>query len=171
MPAGKEFKMPDLDARNAKDDCNEAIPDWMKRAQMAVEGAAKDGEKGTTGEAQWTAMRKRDFAPSSVVREKMEKLVGHLPEGFSFKTIDANKDGGLSYDEIQKFFTAALPGGYDSTVAASVFEAFDSDKDGQVTYPEMAAGMAGMGGPAPTAFLQAMICVLTPGKSYLQIMQ
>merc|ERR1719172_93792 len=139
MPAGKEFKMPDLDARNAKDDCNEAIPDWMKRAQMAVEGAAKDGEKGTTGEAQWTAMRKRDFAPSSVVREKMEKLVGHLPEGFSFKTIDTNGDGGLSIDEMQKYFSSALPGGYDATVVNSIHKAFDSNKDGVVDKTELTA--------------------------------
>merc|ERR1719456_2027464 len=129
MPAGKEFKMPDLDARNAKDDCNEAIPDWMKKAQMSVEGAAKDGAKGTKGEDQWKLMRKRNFAPSSVVREKMEKLVGHLPEGFSFKVLDANGDGGLSLDEMQKYFSSALPGGYDATVVTSIYEAFDSNKD------------------------------------------
>jgi len=159
MPEGKEFKI-NLDGRNAKDDCNEAIPDWMKLAKQTVTAAAKDGEKGTTGQDQWDLMAKRNFVPSSVVRAKMEKLVGHLPEGFSFKVLDSNGDGGLSLDEMQKYFSSALPGGYDATVVQSVYEAFDSNKDSKVSLPELQAGMAGMGGPAPTAFLQAMICVM-----------
>merc|ERR1719387_2952779 len=105
-------------------------------------------------------MQKRNFEKSSVMRAKMEKLIGHLPEGFSFKVLDSNGDGGLSYDELQKYFSSAMPGGYDSTVVASIYEAFDSNKDGKVSLPELQAGMAGMGGPAPTAFRQAMICLL-----------
>merc|ERR1719316_845722 len=131
---------------------------------MAVSGAAKDGEEGTTGEDQWKLMSERNFVKSSVVREKMEKLVGHLPDGFQFKVLDTNGDGGLSVDEMQKYFSAALPGGYDATVVNSIHEAFDSNKDGQVSKTEMAAGMGGMGGPKPSAaaFLQAMICLLGP---------
>jgi len=159
MPKGEKFEMPDPDARNAKDDCNEAIPDWMEKAGNAVKGAAKETD-GPSGEDQWKLMLKRDFQPSSVVRAKMEKMVGHLPEGFSFKVLDSNGDGGLSLDEMQKYFGSALPGGYDATVVASIHDAFDSNKDGQVSLPELQAGMAGFGGPAPTAFLQAMICVL-----------
>lgn len=159
MPKGEKFEMPDPDARNAKDDCNEAIPDWMSKAKNAVK-SVEGSEDGPSGEEQWKLMETRKFQPSSVMREKMEKLVGHLPEGFSFKVLDADGDGGVSYDELQKYFSSALPGGYDATVAASVFEAFDSNKDKKVSLPEMQAGMAGMGGPAPTAFLQAMICLL-----------
>merc|ERR1719235_2843130 len=133
----------------------------MAAAKTAVEGAAKDTD-GPSGKDQWKTMSERNFVPSSVVREKMEKLVGHLPEGFSFGVIDSNKDGGLSLDELQKFFTASLPGGYDATLVTGIYEAFDSNKDGKVTLPELQAGMAGMGGPAPTAFLQAMICLLEP---------
>jgi len=161
MPKGEKFEMPDPDARNAKDDCNEAIPDWMNKAKTAVKGV-EGHEDGPTGEEQWKLMEKRNFQPSSVMREKMEKLVGHLPEGFSFKVLDANGDGKLSLDEMQKYFGSALPGGYDATVVASVFEAFDSNKDSGVSLPELQAGMAGFGGPAPTAFLQAMICLLEP---------
>merc|ERR1719298_9561 len=38
MPKGEKFEMPDPDARNAKDDSNEAIPDWMNKAKTAVKG-------------------------------------------------------------------------------------------------------------------------------------
>merc|ERR1719235_1806200 len=132
----------------------------MAAAKTAVEGAAKDTD-GPSGKDQWKTMSERNFVPSSVVREKMEKLVGHLPEGFQFKVLDTNGDGGLSIDEMQKYFSSALPGGYDATVVNSIHKAFDSNKDGQVSKTEMAAGMAGMGGPAPAAFLQAMICIMS----------
>merc|ERR1719235_2776964 len=131
----------------------------MAAAKTAVESAAEETD-GPSGEDQWKAMSERNFVPSSVVREKMEKLVGHLPEGFSFKVLDGNGDGGLSSDELQKYFTSALPGGYDATVVNAIHDAFDSNKDGQVSESEMAAGMAGFGGPKPAAsFLQAMICL------------
>jgi len=158
MDEGEEFKFPKT-KRSAGDDCNDAVPAWMSAAKSAVTGAAKETD-GPDGEQQWKTMAERNFVPSSVIREKMEKLVGHLPEGFSFKVLDGNGDGGLSTDEMQKFFTNALPGGYDATVVNAIHDAFDSNKDGQVSPVEMAAGMAGLGGPAPTAFLQAMICVL-----------
>jgi len=166
MDESEDFVFPKT-KRSAGDDCNEAVPDWMASAKAAVTGAAQETD-GPNGEQQWKTMAERNFVPSSVVREKMEKLVGHLPEGFSYGVLDANKDGGLSTDEMQKFFTNALPGGYDATVVNSIHDAFDSNKDGQVSQTEMAAGMAGMGGPAPTdflqkaptAFLQAMICIL-----------
>jgi len=157
MPPGEEFKFPETE-RHAQDDCNKAVPDWMAAAKTAVEGAAKETD-GPTGKDQWKAMTERNFVPSSVVREKMEKLVGHLPEGFSFKVLDGNGDGGLSTDEMQKYFSSALPGGYDATVVNAIHDAFDSDKDGLVSPIEMEAGMAGLGGPAPAAFLQAMICL------------
>merc|ERR1719420_1795999 len=106
-------------------------------------------------------MTTRNFEKSSVMRGKMEKLVANLPDGFNFGVLDADRSGGLSYDEIQKYFSSAMPGGYDSTVAKSLFEGFDSNKDGEVSKTEMTAGMAGMGGPKPAAaFLQAMYCVL-----------
>merc|ERR1719235_2684987 len=136
----------------------------MAAAKTAVESAAEETD-GPSGEDQWKAMSERNFVPSSVVREKMEKLVGHLPEGFSFKVLDGNGDGGLSTDEMQKYFSSALPGGYDATVVNSIHDAFDTNKDGLVSKTEMAAGMAGMGGPKPSAasaaaaFLQAMICL------------
>merc|ERR1719502_577549 len=131
----------------------------MAAAKTAVEGAAKDTD-GPSGEDQWKSMSERNFVPSSVVREKMEKLVGHLPDGFDFKVLDGNGDGGLSSDEMQKYFTAALPGGYDATVVNSIHDYMDTNKDGQVSKVEMSAGMAGMGGPKPAAaFLQAMICL------------
>lgn len=157
MPEGEKFVFPET-SRNAGDDCNNAVPDWMKSAQSAVEGVKNDD--GPSGEAQWKLMRERNFVPSSVVRAKMEKLVGHLPEGFSFKALDGNGDGGLSADEMQKYFSSALPGGYDATVVNSIHTAFDSNKDGQVSPAEMSAGMAGLGGPKPAAaFLEAMICI------------
>jgi len=172
MPEAEEFVFPET-KRNAGDDCNEAVPDWMAAAKNAVEGVkSKDGPD---GEAQWKTMSERNFVPSSVVREKMEKLVGHLPDGFQFKVLDGNGDGGLSTDEMQKYFSSALPGGYDATVVNSIHDAFDSNKDGQVDKIEMSAGMAGMGGPKPsflqgdpaaTAFLQAMICLLTPPNQH-----
>merc|ERR1719331_398898 len=118
----------------------------MTKAAQAVK-EVKGDEKGPSGEDQWKLMEKRNFEPSSVMREKMEKLVGHLPEGFSFKVLDANGDGGLTLDEMQKYFSSALPGGYDATVVASIHEAFDSNKDGKVDMPELQAGMAGFGGP------------------------
>merc|ERR1719389_1478578 len=157
MPETEEFVFPET-KRTAGDDCNAAVPDFMKQAQAAVEAA---GQKtgGPTGEEQWQLMRERNFVPSSVVYDKMKKLVGHLPEGFSFKVLDGNGDGGLSSDEMQKYFSAALPGGYDATVVNSIHKAFDSNKDGLVDKIEMSAGMAGLGGPAPAAFLQAMICL------------
>jgi len=157
MPKGKEFKFPET-KRSAGDDCNEAVPDFMRKVSDAIKNSAKDGD-GPTGEDQWKMMQKRNFVKSSVVRAKMEKLVGHLPDGFSFKVFDANGDGGVSLDEMQKYFSSALPGGYDATVVGSIHDAFDSNKDGQVSPAELAAGMAGFGGPAPAAFLQAMICV------------
>merc|ERR1719355_306318 len=100
----------------------------MKQAQAAVEAAGKK-TGGPTGEEQWQLMRERN-------------LVGHLPEGFSFKVLDGNGDGGLSSDEMQKYFSAALPGGYDATVVNSIHKAFDSNKDGSVSPAEMQAGMA-----------------------------
>merc|ERR550537_2092267 len=156
MPEKEEFVFPET-KRNAGDDCNNAVPDWMANAKNAVTAIKND--KGPDGEAQWKTMSERNFVKSSVVREKMEKLVGHLPDGFQFKVIDGNGDGGLSVDEMQKYFSSALPGGYDATVVNSIHKAFDSNKDGSVSPVEMQAGMAGLGGPAPAAFLQAMICL------------
>merc|ERR1719214_334403 len=131
----------------------------MNKAKNAVHGV--EGKDGPSGEDQWKLMETRNFEKSSVMRAKMEKLVGHLPDGFDFGVLDADKNGGLSYDEVQKYFSSAMPGGYDSTVAKSIYEGFDSNKDGQVNKTEMTAGMAGMGGPKPAAaFLQAMICIL-----------
>jgi len=154
------FEMPDPDARNAKDDCNEAIPDWMLKAKNAV-SEVKGSEDGPSGEEQWKTMQTRKFEKSSVMRGKMEKLVGHLPAGWDFGVLDANKNGGLSYDEMQKYFGSAMPGGYDSLVAKSVYDQCDSNKDGEVSKIEMSACMAGMGGPKPAAaFIQAMICLL-----------
>jgi hypothetical protein len=156
MPEGEEFVFPETE-RNAGDDCNNAVPDFMKAAQSAIEQVK--GDQGPSGADQWKRMREANFVPHSVIQEKMKKLVGHLPAGFSFKTLDANGDGGLSTDEMQKYFSSALPGGYDATIVNKIHDSFDSDHDGQVTLTEMQAGMAGIGGPAPTAFLQAMICI------------
>merc|ERR1719310_1780052 len=159
MPEKEEFVFPET-KRHAGDDCNEAVPDWMAKAKNAV--TEVKSEDGPDGEAQWKTMSERNFVPSSVVREKMEKLVGHLPDGFQFKVLDGNGDGGLSSDEMQKYFSSALPGGYDATVVNSIHDYCDSDKDGQVSKTEMTACMAGMGGPKPAAaFLQAMICILS----------
>jgi len=164
MESGEKFEMPDPDARNAGDDCNTAVPDWMVAAKNAVEEVKPVGEgdsAGPSGKDQWKLMSTRNFEKSSVMRKKMEKLVGHLPDGFDFGVLDSDKNGGISYDEMQKYFSSAMPGGYDSTVAKSIYEGFDSDKDGEVSKTEMTAGMAGMGGPKPAAaFLQAMICIL-----------
>merc|ERR1719313_2916546 len=97
----------------------------------------------------------------SVMRAKMEKLVGHLPDGFDYATLDSDGSKGLSYDEMQKYFGSAMPGGYDSTVAKSVYDHCDSDKNGEVSKIEMSACMAGMGGPKPAAaFIQALSCLL-----------
>jgi len=159
MPKAEEFKFPET-KRNAGDDCNVAVPDFMAKAKNAVEEVDIEDTKFKDGKAQWKLMSERNFVPSSVVREKMEKLVGHLPDGFDFKVLDTNGDGGLSVDEMQKYFTASLPGGYDATVVNAVHDALDSNKDGQVSKVEMSAGMAGMGGPKPAAaFLEAMICI------------
>jgi len=157
---GSDFEMPDPDARNAKDDCNEAIPDWMLKAKNAV-SEVEGSEDGPSGEDQWKTMQTRKFEKSSVMRGKMEKLVGHLPAGWDYKVLDSNGDAGLSYDEMQKYFGSAMPGGYDSLVAKAVYDQCDSNKDGKVSKIEMSACMAGMGGPKPgAAFLQAMICLL-----------
>merc|ERR1719235_2721820 len=85
-----DFEMPDPDARNAKDDCNEAIPDWMKKAKNAV-SEVKGDEHGPSGEEQWKTMQTRNFEKSSIIRGKMEKLVGMLPDGWDFGTLDSNK--------------------------------------------------------------------------------
>merc|ERR1719198_2183407 len=37
MEEGKTFKKPDPDARNAGQDCNEAVSDWRKKAEAATE--------------------------------------------------------------------------------------------------------------------------------------
>jgi len=161
MEKGEKFEFPDPDKRNALEDCNEAVPNWMVEAKNAVEAVEPVGDSKVSGKDQWKLMRTRNFEKSSVMRGKMEKLVGHLPDGFDFGTLDGDNNGGLSYDEVQKWFSASMPGGYDSTVAKSIYEGFDSNKDGQVDKTEMTAGMAGMGGPKPAAaFMQAMICVL-----------
>jgi hypothetical protein len=160
----REYEEPDPDARNAMTDCNKAVPDWMVEAKNAVsevEGIGEGDAKGPSGKDQWKLMSERNFEKSSVMRAKMEKLVGHLPANFDFGTLDSDKSKGLSYDEMQKYFGSAMPGGYDSTVAKSVYDHCDSDKDGEVSKIEMSACMAGMGGPKPAAaFIQAMICLL-----------
>jgi len=157
---GFKFEEPDPDARNAMTDCNEAVPNWMVEAKSTVE-QVESVKDGPDGKAQWKVMATRNFEKSSVMRAKMEKLVGHLPDVFDFATLDGDKNGGLSYDELQKYFGSAMPGGYDSTVVKSVFEGCDSDKDSEVSKVEMSACMAGMGGPKPAAaFVQAVICLL-----------
>jgi len=162
-----KYEAPDPDARNAASDCNSAVPDWMVEAKNAVEAVKAQkveggGDKeGPSGEEQWKLMRTRNFEKSSVVRAKMEKLVAGLPAGWDFGTLDSDKSKGLSYDEVQKYFGNAMPGGYDSTVAKAVFDSCDSNKDGAVDKIEMTACMAGMGGPKPAAaFIQAVHCLI-----------
>merc|ERR1719326_1302806 len=110
MEKGEKFEFPDPDKRNAAEDCNEAVPNWMIEAKNAVEAVEPVGDSKVSGKDQWKLMRTRNFEKSSVMRGKMEKLVGHLPDNFDFGVLDSDNNKGLSYDEVQKWFSSALPG-------------------------------------------------------------
>jgi len=108
MEKGEKFELPAV--TSAAEDCNEAIPEWMEKAEQAVSSAVDDG----SGEEQWKDYEKREVeaATSRSSYKDASVSLGLAQKKKKKTTVGILEAAGFTKEQIQKYIRYKQTGKY-----------------------------------------------------------